>query len=133
MALLLAACGLREVVPPEGPLGPTLVVEVTNRSDHDVAVGYSFESPGTSGEGQALSSSCRREALRFGPMGGQYVISVDEKRITTGDLSDRLDPNGFLVLRVWIHENGGVEVGGSLDSLEQAPQTDFALNGCGAG
>ena len=123
MAVLLAACA---------PVGPTLVVEVTNRSDHDVVVGYSFESFARNGTGEALSTSCRREALWFDPIGGHYVISVDGKRITTGALSDQLDPAGFLVLRVWIHENGGVEVGGTLDSLEQAPQTNFALNACGA-
>jgi hypothetical protein len=128
MAVLITACGELQV--PELS-GPTLVVEVTNRSDRDVAVGYTFATTVISASGEASSRACRREALRFGMVAGQYVITVDGKRVTTGAIGPKLpEDSEFLVIRLRIHENGGVEVNGP-DVLPQAPVTNAAIVSCG--
>jgi hypothetical protein len=128
MAALLTACGELQV--PELS-GPTLVVEVTNRSDRDVAVGYTFATTVISGSGETSSSACRREALRFGMVAGQYVITVDGKRVTTGGIGAELpEDSEFLVIRLKIHENGGVEVTGP-GLLPQAPVTNAEIVSCG--
>ena len=127
-SLLLAGC-TGDVMQGPNP-GPTLVVEVTNRSDHDVAVGYAYEAFGTSGTGEALSSACRREALRFEPISGQYEILVDGENVTDGMVATR--PGGFFIVTLTIHENGGVEVAGPAER-DQAPETNVTIPSCGEG
>ena len=59
LPVMLAACALGGRVEAPELAGPTLVLEVTNGSDGDVAVGYEFEAPGT---WQHRRGSCRRPA-----------------------------------------------------------------------
>jgi hypothetical protein len=131
LAGLLAACG------PGGDLeapelsGPVLVVEVTNRSERDVLVGYAFASNILNGSGELRSPACRREALRLGMVAGQYEVRVDGKRVTGGDIGPDLPENrDFLVMRLEIHPNGGAEIFVP-DLKEQAPQTSVAISRCG--
>jgi hypothetical protein len=107
--------------------GPTLVVDVANRSDRDVAVGYEYEAFGTSGLGEALSTACRREALQFEPISGQYKIFVDGDAVTNGMVATL--PGEFLVLTLRIHENGGIEVAEPV-TRAQAPETNVTIASC---
>ena len=131
MAALLAACGPGGELQAPELSGPALVIEVRNRSDRDVVVGYAFATDILSGGGELRSAACRREALRFGIVAGRYEVLVDGKRVTGGAVGPDLPENcDFLVMRLEIHPNGGVEVFVP-DLKAQAPETSMAIPRCG--
>ena len=127
---LLAACALGGRVEAPELFGPTLVLEVTNASDGDVAVGYEFESPGTGGTGETLAAACRREAVPLSSVVGTYHVTVDGKTVWEDAVPLHADAGSFLVIRVRIGPDGEAEVAPPV-ILAAQPNLSVAIPGCG--
>jgi hypothetical protein len=131
LPVMLTACALggRVEAPPQ-LFGPTLVLDVTNGSDGDVAVGYEFESPGTGGTGEALAEACRREAVPLSSIVGTYHVTVDGKTVWEDAVPLHADAGSFLVIRVRIGPDGEAEVAPPV-ILAAQPNLSVAIPGCG--
>jgi hypothetical protein len=130
LPLMLAACVLGGRVEAPELSGPTLVLDVTNGSDSDLAVGYEFESPGTSGTGETLATACRREATPLSSVIGTYHVTVDGKTVSEDRVPLHADAGSFLVIRVRIGPDGEVEVAPPI-ILAAQPNLSVAIPGCG--
>lgn len=130
LPLMLAACVLGTRVEAPELSGPTLVLEVANSSDGDVAVGYEFESPGTSGTGETLAAACRREAVPLSSVIGTYDVTVEGKKVWEDAVPLHADAGSFLVIRVRIGPDGEVEVAPPV-ILAAQPNLSVAIPGCG--
>ena len=130
LPMLLAACALGGRVEAPELSGPTLVLEVTNASDVDVAVGYEFESPGTGGTGETLAAACRREAVPMSSVVGTYHVTVDGKTVWEDAVPLHADAGSFLVIRVRIGPDGEAEVAPPV-ILAAQPNFSVAIRGCG--
>jgi hypothetical protein len=130
LPLMLAACVLGGRVEAPELSGPTLVLDVTNGSDSDLAVGYEFESPGTSGTGETLATACRREAIPLSSVIGTYHVTVDGKTVSEDGVPLHADAGSFLVIRVRIGPDGEVEVAPPI-ILAAQPNLSVAIPGCG--
>ncbi len=130
LPLMLAACALGGRVEAPELSGPTLVVEVTNGSGGDVAIGYEFESAGTAGTGEALAEACRREAVPLSSVVGTYQVTVDGKTVWEDAVPLHADAESFLVIRVRIGPDGDAEVTPPV-ILAAQPNLSVAIPGCG--
>jgi hypothetical protein len=121
-ATLLAGCAIAgerfEVVEPAEPappvpgaVGPALVLDVTNASDADVAVGYEFADGASTGNGEGVAASCERSVTPYGPIGGAYEILVDGATVHEGRVPDA--PATVLIVTIVIDAEGEVSVTGS--------------------
>ena len=107
------------------------MLDVTNRSDSDVAVGYEFESPGNGGSGGALATACRRDAAPYSTIFGSYRITVAGKTGPGGAPSRaNAGSDRFLVIRVRVGPDGEVEVAPPV-ILAAQPNLSVAIPGCG--
>jgi hypothetical protein len=121
-ATVLAGCTISgdsfEVVEPAEPappapgaVGPALVLDVTNASDGDVAVGYEFVDEGSTGNGEGIAAPCERSVTAYGPIGGTYTILVDGGPIHEGRVPEVLAP--VLIVTLVIDREGEASVTGS--------------------
>ena len=93
---------------PGAPIGPQLVVAVENRSDRDVAVGYEYESPNSSGGGEGLLPRCEFQEMLFGEVAGSFGLLVDGTPVFDGAVPPGMPADGFLVVRLSIDADGDV-------------------------
>ena len=130
LPVLLAACVFGGRVEAPAPAGPTLVLDVTNRTADDVAVGYEFEAPGTGGTGEALATACRRDATPLSTVVGSYHVTVDGKTVWEDAVPPGAGPDRFLVIGVRIGSDGEVEVAPPV-ILAAQPNRGIAIPDCG--
>jgi hypothetical protein len=97
---------------PGAPIGPQLVVAVENRSDRDVTVGYEYESPNSSGGGEAFVPRCEFQEMLFGEIAGSFELVVDGAPAFDGTVPPGMPADGFLVVRLSIDADGDVTPGG---------------------
>ena len=106
-AMLLVGCVSGQTVQP--PEGPMLVVDVTNASAAEATLDYEFESEGTSGAGEARLPACRRESLPLSSIRGSYQMRVEGATIADGVVPAAAGRQEFLVIRLLIGPDGGLE------------------------
>jgi hypothetical protein len=129
LPVVLVACVVDGQRMPE-PGGPTLVMDITNASADEVAVGYEFDAPNMSGTGETLAMPCRREAMPIGTISGTYRIKVAGDTVLEQSVPPAAGPDAFLVVRIGIDPDGEVEVAAPVVVLEP-PNASAALPGCG--
>ena len=127
MPSILAGCFGGELVVPE-PTGPTVVVEVANHSEHEVAVDYEFTSPGLSAVGATLVSACWLESIAS-LSGGEYRIDVDGNTVVEDSVPGGIGDNQFFVIRLRIDPRGEIEAAPPLVMATQ-PNVSAAIPGC---
>ena len=130
LPVVLAACAFGGRVEAPAPAGPTLVLDITNRSADDVAVGFEFESPGTGGTGEVLATACRRDATPLSTIVGTYHVTVDGKTVWEDAVPPGAGPDRFLVIGVRIGSDGEVEVAPPV-ILAAQPNRGIAIPDCG--
>jgi hypothetical protein len=130
LPVVLAACAFGGRVEAPVPAGPTLVLDVTNRTADDVAVGYEFEAPGTGGTGEAIATACRRDATMLSSVVGTYHVTVDGKTVWEDAVPPGAGRERFLVIRVQIGSDGEVEVAPPV-ILAAQPNVGVAIPDCG--
>lgn len=115
LALVLVAC-MPVVAPappgaePGEPIGPELVIDVVNRSNREVRIGYEFEAPNSAGGGEGLMPPCERMMSPFGGVGGRFEILVDGDVVMAEVMPPGMPADGFVLVRVTIEPDGEVEV-----------------------
>lgn len=121
-----------EPAPPGAAIGPQLVVAVENRSDRDVAVGYEFQAPSSSGGGEGLVAPCQVQEMLFGEVAGTYEVFVDREAAFDGVVPSGVPAEGFLVVRVIVEPDGGVTLEGQPGWTQIPPVlVSRPLAGCG--
>ena len=129
LPVVLAACAFGGRVEAPAPGGPTLVLDITNRTADDVAVGYEFEAPGTGGTGEVLATACRRDATPLSTIVGTYHVTVNGKTVWEDAVAPGAAAEGFLVIRVRIGPDGEVEVAPPV-ILAAQPRLGVAIPDC---
>jgi hypothetical protein len=103
-------------------------VELSNGSVDQVAIGYEFTAGGTSGVGEMLVPSCRRETLAS-TVSGDYKVTVEGKSVVEGSVPGGLEDDQFFVIRLRIGPDGEVEAAPPLVMATQ-PNVSAAIPGC---
>ena len=119
LVVVLAACQTVVVTeeevapqPPQPPppvIGPTLVLEVANRSSRVVTIGYDFESDRAAGSGEGSAGACEWSAMPYGEVGGDYRLLVDGVPVHEGNVPRGLPAGAFYVLGIRIGPDGELE------------------------
>ena len=130
LSVVLTACALAGRSEAPDPSGPTLGLDITNASDRDVVVGYEFGAPGSGGSGEVFQTACRRDAARFQTIVGSYHVTVEGKTVWEDTVLANAGSDEFLVIRVRIGPDGGVEVAPPV-ILAAQPNVGVAIPGCG--
>ena len=85
-------------------------MDVVNRSDREVTIGYEFEAPSSAGGGEGLMPPCERMMSVFGSVAGRFEILVDGEVVLAEEMPPGMPHDGFVVIRVTIEPDGEVEV-----------------------
>ena len=108
---ILAACMPQVVTEPELPQGgPTLVLDVTNRTGESRHVEVAYEAERESGV-RGGEFPCGRSQVEFGAVSGSYAIRVDGKEVASGRVPDGLAPAAHVVFRIQIDDDGTDVIG----------------------
>jgi hypothetical protein len=118
-------------VDPEQPTGPTLVVDITNRSDAERTLGYEFNAGNTSGGGEGTLLACERTVMPFGAIGGRYTVVVDGQPVTEGTLPPNLPADRFVVVRVTIAADGTATAAEPILVAREPPLESERIADCG--
>ena len=116
---------------PAGQVGPELVIDVVNRSDRELVIGYEFETPNASGGGEGTMPPCERMEMLFGSVAGDYEILLDRERVLEGAVPDAMPDDGFLIVRLTIDADGDVDVIGPRWTRIPPELRNQALPECG--
>jgi hypothetical protein len=139
LVVVLVAAGCMPVVAPVGQAGPgagpgagpELVIDVANASNRDLSVGYEFQHPSMSGEGEGFAPRCARMSIGFGEIAGTYAIRVDGETVFEGEVAPELPSDGFFVVRLRVDPDG-VVTADQPGWTRIAPETvEQRLQGCG--
>lgn len=110
----LAACMPQAVPAVPGGLqqmdGPTLTLEVTNRTDETHLVEYEYEGVGMAGGGGG-EVPCGRSVITFGQVSGSYAVTVDGEQVAAGEVPRGVDRRLFIVFRITIDEGETTALG----------------------
>ena len=128
MPSILAGCFGGELVVAPAATGPTVVVEVANHSQHEVAVDYEFTSAGSSSVGAILVSACWLESIASSS-GGEYRIGVDGNTVVEDNVPGGIEDDQFFVIRLRIDPRGEIEAAPPLVMATQ-PNVSAAIPGC---
>ncbi len=115
----LAAGCLPVAVGPGGPvpagpqqpapqIGPTIILQVTNRSSNALTMGYEFEGHNASGAGEGPIEACQALAMPFGEVSGHYRILVEGEAVREGDAPPGFGRFVFLIVDISIDPGGEV-------------------------
>lgn len=117
--------------PPPPQIGPTLVLQLTNRSENALAVGYAFEGNNASGGGEGSIEPCQAVAMGFGEVAGHYRVLVGGEAVGEGDVPPGFGRFVFLIVDVSIDADGTVETRPHRISRVQPPMMPRAVARCG--
>ena len=119
-ALCAAGCGFQGAeagpngvaAPQMDRPGPVLVAEVVNRSDQEREFSYEFETADRSstGSGEGLIPACTAMVESWAEITGSYVLRLDGEVLVEDRLAPGHGDEAFLVVRVHVAEDGGLEV-----------------------
>ena len=126
--LILSAC-VPAPATNGAPIGPSLLIDVSNASNRQLEVGYEFEAGQNSGSGAGLIGPCSRQPMQAGQIGGAYVILVDGKSVLEATVPLSAPADAFMVVNVSVGPDGEVEV--SPGGFVQAPRVDTEPIPCG--
>lgn len=135
LSLALVGCGYVTTQAPARPVARTteLWIEVTNRSDREVKVGYEGESRNSASGGEGIVGAC--QALRVGgALEEQWRILVEgEVVVESTDLPGGVPGAGRVdvVVPIEIGSDGGVTVGQLRPGGNVPPRDVIQLPGCG--
>ena len=130
--LLLAGCwpvGVERG--PAGRIGPTLVVEVTNRSARELPASYEFSASASSGGGEGLVNSCEHLSQVWGDVAGTFTISIDGKPVLDAEVAPGTPLEGYLVVRIEVDPDGEAQAIGPPRWTRQPPDPDAQRVPCG--
>ena len=135
LVVVLVAAGCMPVVAPVGQAGPgagpLLVIDVANASNRDLSVGYEFQHPSLSGEGEGLAPRCGRMSIGFGEIAGTYAIRVDGETVFEGEVAPGLPSDGFFVVRLRVDADGLVTADQPGWTRIPPETVDQRFQGCG--
>lgn len=131
--LVLVGCmvGGPAVDGPPPRVGPTLVLQVTNRSATRIEVGYRFGVEASSGEGAGAVGGCERVHLLFGDVAGTVEVLVDGEVIDEAVVQAGVRTGTYIVLLVDIAVDGTPDVTGRRLVAEAPELQQLAIPGCG--
>jgi hypothetical protein len=115
---------------PEGPVGPTFVVDVTNASNEEQTVSYEYEAGNSSGGGEGSVIGCERTLIPFGPIGGSYTVLVNGKPAGEATLPANLPDDRFVLVRVTIAADGTATTAAPAFLAQMPPVQSESLPGC---
>jgi hypothetical protein len=133
---LVAGC-MPVTIGPAGPgvpppqVGPTLVLQVTNRSPAMLTVGYEFEGGNVSGGGEGSIEPCQSIAMPFGDVAGHYRVLVNGETVGEGDTPPGFGRFVFLIVDVSIDADGNVETRPHRISRVEPPMMPRPIADCG--
>ncbi|MGH2417466.1 MAG: hypothetical protein ACRDFY_03960 [Candidatus Limnocylindria bacterium] len=134
-ALLLTAC-MPVAVPlqqaPAAPMeGPQLAVEIANGSNRELAIGYDFTAPASSGGGEGGVPACERTLIHFALVEGDYEVTLDGEPVSSGTVPANLPGSAWILVRLTVDADGMHEWLGSA-VVAQAPEPfSRPVAGCG--
>jgi len=132
VGLLLAGCwpvGVERG--PAGRIGPTLLVEVTNRSARELPASYEFTAAASMGGGESLVASCERLTQVWGDVAGTFAISIDGKPVLDAEVAPGTPLEGYLVVRIEVGPDGEASVIGAPRWTRLAPDPGAQPVPCG--
>lgn len=128
----LTACVPTAVtVEPGQPVGPTLVIDVTNGSDAERSIGYEFEMGSMSGGGEGMLLACERTVLPFGEIGSSFSVLVDGHSVMEETLPPGIPADRFVVVRVTIAADGTATAVAPVLAARMPPIQTQQIPGCG--
>jgi hypothetical protein len=130
--LALTACMPAGVtVDPGQPIGPTLVIDITNRSDAERTIGYEFDMGSMSGGGEGTLLACERSVMPFGEIGSNFTILVDSEPVIEETLPPGIPPDRFVVVKVTVAEDGTATAAAPVLAARMPPVQSAPIPGCG--
>jgi hypothetical protein len=120
-------------VEPGQPVGPTLIIDATNRSDAERSIGYEFEAGGTSGGGEGTLLACERSVLPFGEIASSFSVMVDGHPVMEETLPPGIPPDRFVVVRVTIAEDGTATAAEPVLAARMPPVAGAPIPDCDRG
>lgn len=131
--ILVAGCGPTVVTIEEPPpVGPQLVMELTNRSDRDLTFSYEFDQPQTmSGSGEGSMPACTTAVQLWGEIAGRYELMIDGVSAVQGSLPPGAGAGSYLFVRLRVDPDGEVVVGQSGLVRQEPELISEPIEGCG--
>lgn len=130
LALALIGCGGWF---PTSAVGPTIVIDVSNASGSEVAVGYALVEDGAgAAEDTVAVLPCQRGAFRFGPVADGYRVILDGRIRYQGRVPASAGAEDDLVITVDVEPNGQATIIGlpEVVSADEPLTPVEAIPGC---
>lgn len=132
LGLLLAAClpvGVEQA--PGAPIGPVLVLDVTNISDRELEVVYEFDSLSSDGSGGGSFGACVRSISLWGEVAGTYSILVEREPLVEADVPPGMPADGYLVVALSIDPDGAARQTAPARWARVIESEERPIPGCG--
>ena len=139
-SVLATAAGCAPFVQPMAPengappprIGPTLVLDISNKSSADIAVGHEFDAGNAGGGSEGSVEACTRIRGQYGEVAEAYKVHVAGEAVYEGRVPAEAPRDAFIVVRIEVAADERPTVIGIPDWTRIGPPSINApIEGCG--